>query len=535
MKRSGAIWVVVGVLAVAALLMYFVVMPQIRGSKTVEELARKAGETVEQAKQTVNEAGQEVEDVAMGADVDTALAAKMARLKTETKAATIQLQALLDAGTPTAEEIAAARTKIEAALKAAGEVKLGEGADAAVAALVNKTAENARAALAKLDKLPADPAQAEAAIAEIKAGLEAAPADDATARTDQDAAAADGTRTVQQTTDADAGKSVPTPPAFDILRVEKDGSTVIAGRAEPESRVEIIDGGKVIASAKADKTGSFAAVLDDPLSSGDHSIVLKSTSKDGSASRSEEVATVAVPKDETGELLAMVTKPGEPSKILTMPKADGSATETAASDAKAASETQATPSEGDAAATADGTAAKPDLPAQSSEIAGNPPVVEGDKAGAQPQEMAKADAATTTRDAARQSDKPASAPEVKVSAVEFEGEKIFVAGNTRPHATVRVYADNAIVAEVKADENGRFVADGKMPLTVGDHTVRADVLSADGARVEFRASVPFFRPKGDSAVVASAEDDPTAAEPLANPLDKARQEAAKALGLLKDL
>lgn len=36
-------------------------------------------------------------------------------------------------------------------------------------------------------------------------------------------------------------------PAFDILRVEKDGSTVIAGRAELGA-IEIVDGDKVIAS-----------------------------------------------------------------------------------------------------------------------------------------------------------------------------------------------------------------------------------------------------------------------------------------------
>src|SRR5690606_38072255 len=121
-----------------------------------------------------------------------------------------------------AEEIAAARTRIEAALTAASDLKLGESADAATAALVSKMAESARAALTRLDQLPADPAQAEAAIAEIKSGLEAAPADDASAKpdetadapasenatdaakADQDATTVDGTQTTQQT-DANAG------------------------------------------------------------------------------------------------------------------------------------------------------------------------------------------------------------------------------------------------------------------------------------------------------------------------------------------
>ena len=45
MKKNGAIWVVLVVLAVAALLMYFVVLPQVRGGKAVDELAQKAGYT----------------------------------------------------------------------------------------------------------------------------------------------------------------------------------------------------------------------------------------------------------------------------------------------------------------------------------------------------------------------------------------------------------------------------------------------------------------------------------------------------------
>ncbi|UVC11827.1 LysM peptidoglycan-binding domain-containing protein [Rhizobium sp. TH2] len=224
----------------------------------------------------------------------------------------------------------------------------------------------------------------------------------------------------------------------------------------------------------------------------------------------------------------MVTKPGEASKILSMPEADKTM-EVAANKGVTTEQAKA----------ADGAVTTPDLPALSTEIAQNPPVVATeDKAKAEAQEVAKADSATPVESAAKTAE-PAAAPEVLVSAVEFEGDKIFIAGNTRAGATVRVYADDKIVAEVKANENGSFVADARMPLAVGNHTIRADVLSRDGAKVEFRASVPFFRPEGDLAVVASkepAKNAATAVEPTANgALDTARDEAGKALGLLKDL
>ena len=576
MKRNGAIGVVVAVLAVAALLMYFVVLPQMKGNKTVEDIAKKAADTVEQAQDAVNDAGKQVEDVAKGTEeAKAAVFAKMARLKSDAEAATGELQALLEKGTPTAEQVAAAKAKVEAALKAATDVKLPDGVDAATTALAGKASESAKAALAKLQNLPADPAAAKAAIADIKADILAAlPGDtaakpaDAAKNTDvaqtPDAAKAsdaakDGAETAKLvpnativdetkpagTADTAKQETNPAVPTFDVLRVEKDGSTVIAGRAEPGAKVEVVDGDKAIATTQSDDTGAFVAVLDDPLPSGDHSIVLKATAKDGKSNSSQEIATVSVPKDGKGELLAMVTKPGEASKIMTMPEADKT-TELAANTAVTADPAQkpeATET-ADAAKTTDGAVTTPELPALSTEIAQNPPVVAtGDETKVQAKEVAAADPATPVDGAAKTmqaaAEKPASAPEVVVSAVELEGDKIFIAGNTTPRATIRVYADDKIVAEVKADENGRFVADGKMPLVVGNHTIRADVLSKDGAKVEFRASVPFFRPEGDLAVVASkdpAKDAVPAAEPLATgALDTARDEAGKALGLLKDL
>ncbi|MCB1448013.1 MAG: LysM peptidoglycan-binding domain-containing protein [Rhizobiaceae bacterium] len=370
------------------------------------------------------------------------------------------------------------------------------------------------------------------------------PADAATpAQADDEAAK---TETGERTDDA----AVTAVPAFDILRVEKDGSTVIAGRAEPGAKIEIVDGDKVIASADADISGDFAAVLDDPLTAGDHSLTLKATSRDGKATVSEEVATVSVPKDTAGELLAMVTKPGEASKIITMP--DSQPVEIAASKdvTSDASDKAVTPA--DAATTAaakaepenasEAAVATPDLPASATDIASSPPLVSQDGTADRTEKQVPADdsAAVSTEAKAENPGRkqPASIPEVLVSAVELEGDKIFVAGNTRPRATVRVYADDAIVAEARADESGRFVAEGIARLAIGNHTIRADVLSVDGARVEFRASVPFFRPEGDLAAVASADaaNDAPSIEPLANgAFDKARDEARKALELLKRL
>jgi nucleoid-associated protein YgaU len=286
----------------------------------------------------------------------------------------------------------------------------------------------------------------------------------------------------------------PDMPSFDVLRVEPDGSTVIAGRAAPNADVAVSDGQKIISTVKAGATGDFAVVLDQPLAAGDHQLVLQAKGTNGKAVTSQEVATISVPKDNTGELLAMVSKPGEASRIMTMPEA---------SPAQAAGETAAS------------TDAKP-APATQTAAAEAPSAVIV-------QSNASASAALD--------------PEVQVSAVEIEGDKLFVAGKAPKGRSVRVYADDKLVSEVKANEKGRFVADNTMPLAVGDHTIRADVLSADGARVEFRASVPFFRPEGAQMAAVAGEAGGAATSPM-QPLafgayDKAREEAGKAIDLLK--
>jgi len=277
-----------------------------------------------------------------------------------------------------------------------------------------------------------------------------------------------------------------TVPGFDVLRVEPDGSTVIAGRAQPNTKLEIMSGDTVVGTADVGAAGDFAAVFEKPLAAGDYQLTLRSVGENGATKSSEEVATVSIPKDKAGELLAMVSKPGEASRIITKPV------------------TEAKPAD----------------------------------AAAQPEPVPGASTTATPTDTAVPSQTPATGekPAVAVSAVEIEGRKIFVAGNAKAGALVRVYADDKPVGEIKADEQGRFVVEGAIDLPVGGHTIRADVMGADGSTVETRASVPFDRPAGDQvAAVAQPGVQGTVAPLEGGSFDGLRMEATKALGLLKGL
>lgn len=165
-------------------------------------------------------------------------------------------------------------------------------------------------------------------------------------------------------------------PRFDVLRVEPDGSTVIAGKAEPGLTLQIVNGDTVIASTTVGPSGDFAAVLDTPLDAGDYQLKLRIVGADGAVRDSEEVATVSVPQDADGELLAMVSRPGEASRIIAQPSAaePGPEAETAAVEPTPPSEDTA-PDQGMVPQDAASAPSTPDLPEAASQTTDSAPGV----------------------------------------------------------------------------------------------------------------------------------------------------------------
>ncbi|SCB21853.1 LysM peptidoglycan-binding domain-containing protein [Rhizobium multihospitium] len=502
MMKNRAGWLALLVLVVATLLMVFFVMPRINGDKTpignvvnqasnavkntIDQNAQKAGETAENAtKATQN---------AVSTAVNTAdLAKKLTDLTGTATASLADLKALFKDGNAPAQDVfTAAKTKAITALQSIVGFALPEGLDATTTGLVKTAQDGAGKALAIIQSLPDNAAEASAAIDKAFAAL-----------------------TGQQAPETNAAAN-PHVPSFDVLRVEPDGSTVIAGSAEPNAKLEIVDGEKVVTTTNVGPSGDFAAVLDNPLPPGDHELVLRATGKDGKAINSEEVATVSVPKDNSTQVLAMVSKPGAASRIITAPSAKQGRVTAGEQDASAAdaqnNATDKPAATTDAKPQQDGTAVASANPA----------------AGATTSPGAKTDAG----------------PDVMVNAVEIENDHIFVAGTTKPNAKVRAYADDRLIGENVAGADGHFVVDGPMPLAVGDHKIRVDMLDGAG-KVVVRTSVNFTRPEGNQVTVAA--QTPAAANGQAQattanmvPLDegelaKLKEGAGKAFALLKGL
>ncbi|MGG7577534.1 LysM peptidoglycan-binding domain-containing protein [Rhizobium sp. Nf11,1] len=501
MMKNRAGLLALAVLVIAILLMVFFVMPRI-GSD-----ASKVGDAINQAgtelKNTVNEAAK----TSRSAVADSAgVVDQVRRLSADAGVALGELKALFaDGKGPAIDVFTAAKTKAVNALTALVGFTVPEGIDPATQAIAAKAKEGGARALAIVQSLPENMADAPAAIARAEAALTGAP-EPASAATPA------------------AANAGPKLPAFDVLRVEPDGSTVIAGSAEPNGKLEVLDGEKVVTTANVGPSGDFAAVLDDPLPAGDHQLVLKVTDKDGKTALSEEVATISVPKDgNAANLLAMVSKPGAASRIITAPTGDTEVADASNPLAPAADK----PSTGETAA-ADAPAA---TAAPTGELAlQTPGLADASAAGTD---------ATPSVPGAGETDK-ATAPDVMVNAVEIEGNKIFIAGTARANAKVLGYADDSLVGQDTAGPDGHFVIDGVAALSVGDHRIRVDVVDPAG-KVIVRAAVNFNRPAGDQVRVA-AQAGPADANGAASmvPLDegelgKLKAEAGKAFGLLKGL
>lgn len=120
-------------------------------------------------------------------------------------------------------------------------------------------------------------------------------------------------------TTAPAPAAVPT---FDVVRITQGGDTVIAGRAPPGARVEILDGDEVIGTVTADKNGEWVFVPDAPLPPGQRAFALRTTTPEGETADSDQVVTIVVPErdsDEGALAVASSRSGSEPSRVLQKP------------------------------------------------------------------------------------------------------------------------------------------------------------------------------------------------------------------------
>src|SRR5690606_37683458 len=102
-------------------------------------------------------------------------------------------------------------------------------------------------------------------------------------------------------------------PSFALVRVEPDGSAVIAGTASPSGEVRIFADNTEIGTETAEPSGDFAFVTNEPLPTGGVELRVLDVETDTYASTS---VVVVVQDDRASEPLVVASEPGAASEIL---------------------------------------------------------------------------------------------------------------------------------------------------------------------------------------------------------------------------
>ncbi|KKB10744.1 hypothetical protein VE25_16420 [Devosia geojensis] len=321
---------------------------------------------------------------------------------------------------------------------------------------------------------------------------------------------------------------------FGLLRAEPDGSVVIAGSGEPGSEVEVYSNDELIGRATVEPSGDWVLVPETPIPPGGSEITLAEAGKEGRApqsfvvvidpERDEQPLVVASEPGKASEVLQGLERP-DPTIVASAP-ADAAAPEPTASDTDEPAEQTVSQSDDEPAAAGpqDAAAEVADLPATPETVPAEADVSEAPASEAT-ETAAVAEPAPTAPAPATPEPSLAAAPP-SVDAIEIDGDRTFFAGAGPNGATIRLYVDDAFVADVVV-EGGRWLVEGGDILPGPEHVVRADLLAPGSAEVISRAEVNF-RVEVPQAPVAVAEAPEPEAPASDEPATPTESEAAPA-------
>jgi LysM domain len=318
---------------------------------------------------------------------------------------------------------------------------------------------------------PAAKAADPTAKAAAEPAADATTADPAAEVTEEPAADADATELAP----ADQAPAAPVaePPTFDVVRVEPDGSTVVAGRAPPGAKIVMRVDGAEISATTADVNGNFVGLF-----------VLDSSPKP----RMLTMATVMPDQTEVPAGAAVALAPTQAPVAVTTAE-------------------PATPEP----ATAEPTTSEP--------VAEEPA----------PEEPAVPQAPTAlliTKDGVnvlQQGDPAAGSGEsadLVIDTISYTSAgEVQLAGRGTAGSFVRIYLDNAALIDLPVGDDGRWAS--TMPdIAPGIYILRADQLAEDG-KVTARFETPFKRETKEALAAAAQPPEPTVevatAEPVAEP------------------
>lgn len=113
--------------------------------------------------------------------------------------------------------------------------------------------------------------------------------------------------------------AAPSAPSFDVVRISRGGTGVLAGRAEPGSRVEVYASGEPVGAVTADRNGEWVLILEEPLEPGTVELSLLAQGRGEQPLSSDEVVVVSIPEPAEPERFA--EREGEGVVAVLIPRA----------------------------------------------------------------------------------------------------------------------------------------------------------------------------------------------------------------------
>jgi len=357
---------------------------------------------------------------------------------------------------------------------------------------------------------PAEAASDESAPAEAAPATNAtqpsaeAPAPEATVESNAAAPASEAAPAADTTSTASTAAVVDeNAPTFDTVRIEADGTALIAGHAPPGAKVRILLGNEIVAEAEADGRGNFVAFLNVPPGAEPRVLSLAATAG-GTEIASAQTIIVAPVAEPVAEPVVVAT--AEPAQPETAPATDATTEAQASTEgqpaaapsgeaATASPDTAGASAEPSAATGTDGTAEPATAPATAPEAPAAetaPPVLLADAGGVkviQPGGVADAEVAEA----------------VSLDTITYDVDgNVVLAGRAEGEGSVQIYLDNTAIASVPVSPSGDWQT--TLPeVDTGVYTLRVDEIGQDGAVVS-RIETPFKREEAEKVAEVMQEE-----------------------------
>jgi nucleoid-associated protein YgaU len=258
------------------------------------------------------------------------------------------------------------------------------------------------------------------------------------------------------TTEAGADRVLP---VFDVVRVDPEGNTVIAGQAPANTKVQILDDGKVIGEVMSDGRGDWVFVPTERLEPGSRVLTLSAGNDGADRFESKDAIVLVIPKP--GEDIAGAKSTGDRTPLAMVVPRDQTST----------------------------------APSKLIQVPKSAEVTE--LANANPDNGASLKAPVTRSFPEPEKSAPSALGGAKLpvalDTVDYDdkGDVVF-SGKAETGDRVQVYVDNKLVGKTVVDAQGRWILRPTVAVKPGVHDIRVDKVAETG-KVLARIALPFVR------------------------------------------